>query len=126
MTHIELTKFKAALTARQNELTALIRNREAASIETSADTLDQIQHSVERELALETLALESACLRDARAALRRIDRGVFGTCVECEEDISPKRLVALPWAARCIACQERMDREGDAAENATEPLLEAA
>jgi DnaK suppressor protein len=123
MTKIELKKFKSTLTARQSELEGLIRNREAAAIETSADALDQIQHSVERELALGTLARESACLRDARAALRRIDEGLFGTCLDCEEDISLKRLAAVPWAARCIACQERADREGAAVENPIESLL---
>jgi DnaK suppressor protein len=123
MTEIELKKFKNTLTARQSELEGRIRHRETAAIETSADALDQIQHAVERDLALGTLALESACLRDARAARRRIDEGIFGTCLDCEEDISLKRLAAVPWAARCIACQERADREGAAVENATESLL---
>jgi DnaK suppressor protein len=126
MTKIELKKFKNTLTARQSELEGLIRNREAATIETSADALDQIQHAVERELALGTLARESACLREARAALRRIDAGVFGTCLDCEEDIGLKRLAAVPWAALCVACQERAEREGPAVENAIEPLLAEA
>jgi DnaK suppressor protein len=109
--------------ARQTELEGLIRNREAAAIETSADALDQIQHMVERELALETLGRESAFLRETRAALGRMDTGVFGICFDCEEEISPKRLAAVPWAARCIACQERADREGSAAESADDALL---
>ena len=67
MTKIELKKFKATLLARQSELEGLIGNREAAAIETSADALDQIQHAVERELALGTLARESAGLRDTRS-----------------------------------------------------------
>ena len=112
MTDTQVKKFRAVLTARQSELEGLIRNREAAAIETSADALDQIQHMVERELALETLGRESAFLRETRAALRRMDEGVFGNCLDCEEEISLKRLAAVPWAARCIACQERADREG--------------
>jgi DnaK suppressor protein len=123
MTKIELKKFKDTLMARQTELEGLIRNREAAAIETSADALDQIQHMVERELALETLGRESAFLRETRAALGRMDTGVFGICFDCEEEISPKRLAAVPWAARCIACQERADREGSAAESADDALL---
>jgi DnaK suppressor protein len=111
MIKIELKRFKATLLARQSELEGLIGNREAAAIETSADALDQIQHAVERELALGTLARESAGLRDTRAALRRMADGAFGACVDCEEDISLKRLAAVPWAARCIPCQERSDRE---------------
>ncbi len=124
MTKLELKKFTATLAARASELEGLIRNREAAAIETSADALDQIQHAVERELALGTLARESSGLRETRAALRRIDEGSFGICMDCEEEINLKRLAAVPWAARCIACQERADREGAAAsdnDNAGEP-----
>jgi DnaK suppressor protein len=126
MTKVELKQFKNALTARQSELEGLIRNREAAAIETSADALDQIQHMVERELALETLGRESAFLRETRAALRLIDRSVFGICLDCEQEIDLKRLAAIPWAALCIACQERADREGTAVENVNEAQFEAA
>ena len=126
MTNSDLKKFKDALKARQSELEGLIRNRDAAAIETSADALDQIQHMVERELALETLGRESAFLRETRAALRRVDAGTFGICLDCEEEINPKRLAAVPWAARCIACQERVDREGSMVEDAGESLLSEA
>ena len=121
MTKSELKKFKTTLAARESELEGLIRNREAAAIETSADALDQIQHAVERELALGTLARESSGLRETRAALRRIADGSFGICMDCEEKINLKRLAAVPWAARCIACQERADREGAATESVDEP-----
>ena len=121
MTKIELKKFTATLAARASELEGLIRNREAAAIETSADALDQIQHAVERELALGTLARESSGLRETRAALRRIEDGSYGVCMDCEEEINLKRLTAVPWAARCIACQERADREGAASETTDEP-----
>lgn len=112
MTKRELKDFTTILKVRQTELEGLIRNRESAAIETSADALDQIQHMSERELALETLALESARLRDARAALRRTVDGTFGRCVDCEGEINLRRLAAIPWAARCIACQEVADRAG--------------
>jgi DnaK suppressor protein len=126
-TKIDLKNFRNILTARQSELEGLIGNREAAVIETSADALDQIQHAVERELALGTLARESAGLRDTRAALRRIDEGTFGICFDCEEEINLKRLTAVPWAARCLTCQERADREGAAADHDVEsPQAEAA
>ena len=49
-------------------------------------------------------------LRNARAAIRRIHEGSFGTCLQCEEDIHPKRLSAVPWAQYCIRCQEMADR----------------
>jgi DnaK suppressor protein len=48
-------------------------------------------------------------LREVKAALRRIHNGGFGICIECERAISPKRLVAVPWASRCIQCQDGAD-----------------
>jgi DnaK suppressor protein len=32
----------------------------------------------------------------------------YGTCLECGEAISLKRLDALPWARFCVACQEAL------------------
>jgi len=49
-------------------------------------------------------------LRNVRAALGRIEEGSFGVCLHCEEDISPKRLAAVPSTAFCIVCQELADR----------------
>jgi RNA polymerase-binding transcription factor DksA len=31
-------------------------------------------------------------------------------CEQCDKDIHPKRLAAIPWAALCIRCQETLDR----------------
>ena len=49
-------------------------------------------------------------LRQIRRALARIEDGSYGVCLHCEEDISPKRVNAVPWAAFCIKCQEQVDR----------------
>lgn len=45
-----------------------------------------------------------------RAALRRLDDGSYGDCIDCEEPIAPGRLEADPAAAICIGCAEK--REG--------------
>lgn len=110
MTKQELSKFKKILEAKQEELERVVRNRDAITIEKSADALDEVQHAAERELAIRNLDRESNLLRNVRAALRRIDDGSFGTCAHCEEDISPKRLNAVPWTSLCIQCQEQVDR----------------
>lgn len=41
------------------------------------------------------------------AALRRIDEGTYGECVNCGEDISQKRLEVQPEATLCIDCASR-------------------
>jgi DnaK suppressor protein len=110
MTKSEITKFKKILETKQAELERVVRNRDAIAIEKSADALDEVQHASERELAIRNLDRDSNLLRSVKLALRRINDGSFGTCLHCEEEISPKRIAAVPWAANCIQCQELADR----------------
>jgi DnaK suppressor protein len=121
LTKAEVNKFRRILEEKRAELERVVSNRDAITIEKSADALDEVQHAAERELAIRNLDRESNLLRSVRLALRRINEGSFGTCLHCEEDISPKRLNAVPWAAFCIACQEQMDRHK---EDGSEDLLE--
>src|ERR1700720_864800 len=110
MTKTELNKFKEVLETKQAELAQVLRNREGIAIEKSPDALDEVQNAAERELAVRNLDRESQLLRNVRGALRRIDEGTFGVCLHCEEDISPKRLAAVPWTPFCIQCHEIADR----------------
>ncbi len=110
MTNAEIKKYRQILEAKQSELIYLLRNREGIEIEKSPDALDEVQRASERELAIRTLDRESSLLRNVRAALQRIDRGQFGVCMHCEEDISVKRMNAVPWTPYCIECQEQFDR----------------
>jgi len=127
MTKQELNKFKQLLETRFAELSAVVRNREGIAIEKSPDALDEVQHAAERELAIRNLDRESHLLRQVRSALRRIGDGTFGVCVHCEEDISIKRLNAVPWAAYCISCQEMADRnQVEETEDLEEILVSAA
>ena len=126
MTKSELKKFREILEARQAELELFVRNREGIAIEKSPDALDEVQHAAERELAIRNLDRESQLLRNVRGALRRLDEGNFGVCLHCEEDISPRRLAALPWAAFCIQCQEIADRNHCEVDDSGSVLTNAA
>jgi len=44
------------------------------------------------------------------AALARIESGEYGVCVDCETEIDPKRLQALPFALLCTECATRRER----------------
>ena len=91
------------------ELVEILRKRDGIAIEKSADQMDEIQYASERDLAIQNADRESVLLRQVIAALRRMHEGSFGICADCESAISPKRLAAVPWAARCIKCQEAAD-----------------
>jgi DnaK suppressor protein len=110
MTKAELDKLKTILEAKQAELSGALRNRDEIAIEKAPDALDEVQLAGERELAIRNLDRDSNMLRQIRRALARIADGTYGTCLHCEEDISPKRINAVPWAAYCIKCQEQVDR----------------
>ena len=109
MTKNELNRFRAILAARVAELERFTRHREGIAVERSADQLEEIQAASQRALAVCNLDREFSQLRNARAALRRIEEGNFGICQECDQDIHPKRLAAVPWAPYCIRCQEAVD-----------------
>jgi RNA polymerase-binding transcription factor DksA len=44
------------------------------------------------------------------AALRRVDKGTYGICEECEEKIPPRRLEAFLAARLCIKCQSKAEK----------------
>ena len=125
--HSDMSGFLEILEQREAELVGVLRNRDGIAIEKSADQMDEIQCATERDLAIRNVDRESNLLRDVKDALRRIHDGSFGTCVECESAISPKRLAAVPWAACCIQCQEAAERDRqEGTESLTGTLLNAA
>jgi len=127
MSKTELEKYRAVLEQKKAAIDANLRNRDEIAIEKTADAIDEVQLAGERELAIRNLDRESILLRNVRAALGRIEDGSFGTCMHCEEEISPKRLNAVPWAPYCIRCQEAADRhEFQPAENVGLLLADAA
>lgn len=126
MTKAELEKYRTILEAKQAELTGALRNRDEIVIEKAPDALDEVQLAGERELAIRNLDRDSNMLRQIRRALDRIADGSFGVCLHCEEDISPKRVNAVPWAAYCIKCQEQVDRHEIDVEEPTDLFASAA
>jgi DnaK suppressor protein len=53
---------------------------------------------------------EQALLTEVERALKRIEEGTYGRCVDCGKPIPEKRLQALPWAARCVQDEERLEQ----------------
>jgi DnaK suppressor protein len=125
--HTERIGFQEILERKEAELVQVLRKRDGIAIETSPDQMDEIQYASERDLAIRNVDRESILLRSVKAALRRVHDGGFGTCVECESAISPKRLAAVPWASRCIKCEDAADRDGqERTESLGETLVNAA
>ena len=124
MQKAELNKYRALLEAKQAQLGHNLRDREGIAIEKSPDLVEETQLAAERELAIRNLNRESGLLRQVEAALHRMADGHYGLCLNCGQEIKPRRLEAIPWAAFCVPCQEAIDREKISGD--TEPSSEPA
>ncbi len=123
----EMAGLRKVLERKEAELVHVLRKRDGIAIEKSADQMDEIQYATERDMAIRNVDRDSTLLGDVREALYRVHEGSFGTCLDCESAIRPKRLAAVPWAARCIQCQEAADRDRqEGTESLPATLLNAA
>jgi DnaK suppressor protein len=65
------------------------------------------EQAVERENDEVLVALDSSIraeMEQIEKTLARLDNGEYGVCEVCGDPIAPKRLEALPYASRCVAC----------------------
>jgi RNA polymerase-binding protein DksA len=77
--------------------------RDAAQ-EHSSDSAEQAQER-ENDEVVDAIGLETReAIAAIKAALQRIAEGVYGSCLECGEDIAKERLLARPEASLCINC----------------------
>lgn len=70
------------------------------------DYVDYAVNSYAREFLLSLTELDRKQLLLVEEAISRIDRGEFGRCQQCGEEINRKRLEVQPWARHCVRCQE--------------------
>ena len=97
------------LAARKADLIASVANASDSAAPVELD--QQVQGRLSRMDALQGQAMAQATIQRRRveiaqidAALRRMEAGEFGYCVECGDDIAPKRLELNPAIARCVDC----------------------
>jgi DnaK suppressor protein len=75
------------------------------------DEGDHAQASERADLEFMTRERVAGRINSLTQALARLDAGTYGQCEECEQPIEPARLEAMPSAVRCLACQEKAERE---------------
>ncbi len=66
------------------------------------------ENASEVEQYSDNLALEDTLekqLKEANNALERMEKGTYGICESCNQEIDPERLRAYPAAATCIRCK---------------------
>ena len=72
---------------------------------------DMAADTYERELSMNIVSSEQEILYQIDDALKRIDDGSFGVCLQCNKPITMSRLKAVPYASLCIACQRAKEQK---------------
>jgi DnaK suppressor protein len=72
----------------------------------STDLREVFEAEPEDDLAFAVIQMKAEMLENVSRAVRQLDEGTYGVCVECEGYIAESRLRALPFAVRCLACEE--------------------
>ena len=109
-----LAFFKKKLLDWKNELkkssSEALYNSSLDDNSTSADIVDQASSYTEKNVELRAINRQIKLITKIDAALKRIQNGSYGFCVETGEPIGLKRLMARPVATLCIAAQEKHEK----------------
>ena len=109
-----LAFFKQKLLDWKNELkkssSEALYNSSLDDNSTSADIVDQASSYTEKNVELRAINRQIKLITKIDAALKRIQNGTYGFCVETGEPIGLKRLIARPVATLCIAAQEKHEK----------------
>ena len=92
---------------------------EETKLENTEDECDLATISHERELLYNLHESDYSRLKFIEHAIKAMDRGDYGECVRCGEDINEKRLEAVPWATTCFRCQEETETKAEHTRSAT-------
>ena len=116
---IDAQKMRERLEAKRNELQTEIAGLTEAhptpvdpveASEGPQDFEDTAVDFLEIQGEQSTLVNEQALLTEVLAALKRLDEGTYGLCVNCGQPIPEKRLEAIPWAARDVKCEAQLEQ----------------
>ena len=114
MENKKLKLFREKLVQKKKEiLEAYEKNKtygKEADEEGSQDIADKASNSYTKEFLFSLSNNERDMLQLVDEALFRIEHDRFGVCVVCEDEMDRKRLDAVPWAKRCISCQEKQEQ----------------
>jgi DnaK suppressor protein len=114
--------FRLLLLAKRDELRGSLGDTRFGAQGQNGRVAEEDQAAVSHEefISSKRNSMEFRMLRLVNAALDRIQRGEYGICHACEEDISEKRLKAIPWAEFCVQCQDSHGNvDNDVSEAAT-------
>ena len=110
MTADQLQEFRELLHETRAEIQARLdesaESRSPVSPDRAIGRLTRQDAMQDQQMALEIHRRDTARLQQINSALRRMERGEYGICARCEEEISLARLRVRPEAPLCVRCAE--------------------
>ena len=70
--------------------------------------IDAIQ---QQQMAVANHEQSTLLLKQVSAALRRVESGDYGYCLQCADPIGFARLEAQPFTPRCLDCQSAIEQK---------------
>ena len=70
------------------------------------DAAESSEADIQDDIEFALIQMKSETLHKIEEALVRLEEGTYGYCFECGDEISERRLRALPFAVRCKDCEE--------------------
>jgi len=112
---IDIERITDKLRGRRQELLEFLKRLDDETQELDTDSVldigDRSVLSMSKESLFERTSQQRIVLRMVEGALGRISDESFGICANCGDDISARRLEALPWTQYCLRCQEAFEDE---------------
>jgi DnaK suppressor protein len=111
MSEVNLKDIKEKLIAeRENLLKKLKENDLSVDDSETPDPVDLAVRNYSKNVMLAVSENDSRQISLINEALERIEDEEYGLCQNCEKEINPKRLDAIPWARYCLNCQELVEQ----------------
>lgn len=118
ITETELTDLRENLLTYRKQLQQeihdeLVKEGSSSAIALAGKVHDKQEESLSEmltEINLAMLSQHQHELKNLERALRRMDNGEYGTCIDCDAAIAIARLQAYPTAVRCITCQAKHEQ----------------
>ena len=116
MTEFDKQQVETRLRERQEQIAARRAQLARSASELDTELADYDQHPADegtethdQELDETTEMILAAEAENVELALRRLEEGEYGRCIDCGKEIPPERLEAVPEAVRCIEDQARYE-----------------
>ena len=93
----------------QNQLGQSLTEEQQRRFESAMDSGDQALLDLEREMGISLQEKRNRERQMIDEALVSLEEGTYGICVECDTEISAKRLAVMPFARLCVECQEKIE-----------------